>query len=283
MIPGSSFEYSNTNYLLLGQVIEAIEQKPFNQVLSDRLFTPFQLNNSYLDQYDPYTQTKVGAWFTQGGYDGTDYVSFMSSAWAAGGVVATPNDLAMWAYRLYRGDVLSAGSLDKMRTGTPLQGGATYGLGVIESTIDGKTYLGHGGTTLQNSEMQYSLSSDFSVVVMNMDYGFYSQTTTLEEELIKLVDALMVQVSTEEINTKQLEVKLYPNPSSSQMTLDVGFESAGKPVSIEVLDLTGRLVYQQQSVSGTAILDKENIGSGIFVANVLSDNVLIGSKKIVFH
>lgn len=280
---GSSFSYSNTNYMLLGKVIETIEQKPLNQVMKDRLFSPYQLNHSYLDQYDTFTEIKTGVWQPSGNYYGTDFVALMSSAWAAGAVVSTPEDLALWAHTLYRGDILSSNSMDKMRTGTSLQGGLIYGLGLFERTLNGKTYLGHGGNTLQNSAMDYSLASDFSVVVMNIDQGFYSETDALQDKLIKLVEALEIQVSIPEAAKNSYSVEAYPNPSNSQMVLNVASDVSNHTVHVEIRDVTGRLVKQELTSNGSIVLQKYEIGSGVFVANIFSDQQLIASKKVIFQ
>ena len=160
--PGTKYRYSNTNYILLGLVIEAIENKPLYKVMRERIFDANNLSNTYLDAYENYTLPKPGVWFSPTQYDSTNYVSFMSSAWAAGGVVATPEDFAQWGHQFYRGDMLSNASMQKMTNGeSTLSDGTHYGLGVMKHTINGYEYLFHGGTTLQNSEIHYSVSSDF--------------------------------------------------------------------------------------------------------------------------
>lgn len=286
---GSSWEYSNTNYILLGKVIEAVEQKPLNEAFKARLFEPFGLQNTYLDQYDSYTQTKTGSWISANNYYGDNFISFMSSAWAAGGVVATPEDFAHWAHKLGRGDILSDSSMVKMRTGTALSGGATYGLGMFERQINGKTFLGHGGTTLQNSEMEYSLEDDFSVVVMNIDDGFYAEARRMQLKLIALAEFIEenhvedTATSISETVTQKIEVSTFPNPSNAQMTIQLEASASLGALRLEIRDITGRIVHQQAMISETMTLYKSDIGGGVYFASLYSNKGLVDSKRIIFH
>lgn len=285
---GDGFYYSNTNYFLLGQVIEAIEQKPLKDVLYDRIFAPQGLENSFLDQYDNYSQTKTGSWMTDGEYKDNDFASLMSAAWAAGGVVSTPEDLAMYAHTLYRGDLLSETAFDKMKTGITLNSGRYFGLGFIKTKYNDRTYYGHGGNTLQNCEMEYSVESDFSLVVMNIDFMAYDETEVLKETMIDLLEYIEdtyvpVVASTGEVSSESIQVNAYPNPSNGQMVLNMEAKDNATPTHVEVRDLSGRIVHQQHVANGTAQLQKFDFGAGLYFANIYNGQTLIGSKKIVFN
>lgn len=279
---GTQFEYSNTNYLLLGKVIESIENQPLHTILSDRLFTPYQLDHMYMDQYDSYSLIKTGAWFGTSNYDDFNFISFMSSAWAAGGVVSTPDDFASYCYQLCRGDILSSISMDKMTTGTNTNIGE-YGLGLIKDTYHGKPYLKHGGTTLQNSEMHYSIDTDFSVVTMNIDYGFYSETADLQETLIDLLEDLIPEfLTTDEINYPT-SVAVYPNPSNDQIHISCSTIDSNQKTWIEVYNTKGQPVLKQQITSNTITLNKNEIGTGVYYAKVFTSHSIISQQKIVFY
>lgn len=287
--PGASWKYSNTGYILLGKVIEAIENKPFNEVLRDRIFNPMNLNDIYLDQYDDYTKTKTGSWLDANYYYKDDFVSYMSSAWAAGAVVATPEDFAMYAYSLYGGDFLSESSMQKLRTGTQLPNGSIYGLGVFERTYKGKKYLGHGGTTLQNSHMEYSLESNFSLVLMNIDDGFNAQTTRAKYKMLDLLEYIEenhvenTPTFISETANHKVEVNAFPNPSNTQMTLNVTTDGSMEMLHVALRDVNGRLVHREQAINGTVELQKSQFGAGIFIASTYNGQTLIDSKRIVFN
>lgn len=284
--PGAGFNYSNTGYLLLGKVIESIDNKPLNQILKDRIFSPIGLDSTFLDQYDSYTMTKTGAWLSASNYFADDFVSFMSSAWAAGGVVSTPKDFAKYAHQLFSGQLFSAASLQKMQLGTSLNGGVTYGLGIMKWNYKGKTYLGHGGTTLQNSEMEYSVSSDFSLVVMNIDYGFYDETARTKLKFIDLLEYIEQQqasVGLEDLKTADLKLSLYPNPSKDIVNLEVESTNLTTGLSIEIYDLRGRKVLKKELMNGALVLRKEELGSGVFLVNVFENQQWRSQQKLVFN
>lgn len=280
---GSSFEYSNTNYLLLGKVIEVVENKSYNEVLEDRIFTPYQLDNIYLDQYDDYSPlAKIGTWFGTSNYDNTDYVGFMSAAWAAGGVVSKPDDFAFYCYQLCRGDMLSTASMDKIVSGTST-GLGEYGLGLIKSSYNGRTYYSHGGTTLQNSEMHYSTETDFSVVVMNADYGFGGETYDLQMELIDILESLIPEYLSLDEEFVSNSLSTFPNPTIDQMNIQFSDQTENTEKSIEVYNVLGKLIYSQQTGENYITLEKDQFGSGVFWLKASDSNGPIGTEKIIFN
>lgn len=285
--PGTSWEYSNTGYILLGKVIEGIESKPFNQVLNDRIFTPLGLDSIYLDQYDSYTLTKTGTWFSQTSYDTTNFISFMSAAWAAGGVVSTPKDFAKYTHNLFGGQLFSAASLQKMQTGSSINGGRTYGLGAIKWNYKGRTYLGHGGTTLQNSEMEYSVASDFSLVIMNIDYNFFNETTRTKLKFLDLLeyieDVHANSVGLDDNSIAGVKVSAFPNPSTDYITLEVELDNLHSNITVELRDVSGKKVFEQEFEQNEIVLHKNILGSGVYFARVFSGHQLVQTKKLVFN
>lgn len=283
--PGNRYKYSNTGYLLLGQVIEGIESKSLHQVLRDRIFTPNNMDSTFLDQYDTFGLQKAGTWFGSNTYDTTNYVSFMSAAWAAGGVVSTPKEFAQYAHKLFSGQLFSAASMQKMQTGSQIGGASTYGLGAIKWSYKGKTYLGHGGTTLQNSEMEYSIESDFSLVIMNIDYDFYDETATTKRRFLDLLEYLEethASIGIEE-NELVLSLNVYPNPSSDYINLELSEAPVNQDLKIEVHDLMGRKVFEQEMHDSTAVLHKGDVGTGMFILRLVSNKGVVLTKQVSFN
>jgi D-alanyl-D-alanine carboxypeptidase len=280
---GSSWSYSNTNYFLLGKVIEMVDSKPLHAVLKDRLFMPNHMNNTYLDQYDVYTKTKLGAWFGSSTYYDTDFVAFMSCAWAAGAVIATPDDFAFWAHQLFSGQVLNTTSMAKMRVGTQVNKKLTYGLGIFEEDYRGRSYLMHGGTTLQNSEMHYSLDTKFTVALMNIDANFTNETANLQHDLIDLLEALIPSYVGIEESRGQFSIEAYPNPSNTFITLNIPPERRTTYTSVNVYDSMGQLVFQEDLKSEQLTLKKSNFGEGMFFVRIFNGSLLMSSKKILFN
>lgn len=284
--PGTSFEYSNSNYLLLGKLIETIDNKAFNVVLRDRIFNPIGIDSIYLDQYDSYSLVKTGAWFSSSNYFDLDFISFMSSAWAAGGVVSTPKDFAKYTKQLFSGQLFSLASLQKMQVGTSIGGGATYGLGAIKWNYKGKSYLGHGGTTLQNSEMEYSVSSDFSLVIMNIDYGFFNETARTKLkflDLLEYIEDIQASIGLEENFENMSAIKAFPNPSTDHINIEIEKASPNNHYSLEIRDLRGRLIIKKDLEQESLVLTKSDFGSGVFIISLYKDEKWKENKRVIFN
>jgi CubicO group peptidase (beta-lactamase class C family) len=280
---GEGWTYCNTNFILLGKVIEEIEGLPLNEVLYNRLFSVFDLENMYLDAYDTYELDITGAYLTSGSYWDNNFLSLKSTAWAAGAVVATPDDLASWCYQLFSGNILSESSMTKLKEGTNFGGGNIYGKGVERIVYNGRPYMMHGGTTLQNSEMHYSIESDFSVVTMDLDQGAYEGTLNVQEALIDVLEfAVADAVASVQEDIPSFSMMAYPNPSNNQINVRISTVSDDASIWAQVFDASGKLIEEKQFENNQLILDKREYGTGLFVLKILSENTYLGSEKVVF-
>jgi CubicO group peptidase (beta-lactamase class C family) len=139
--PGSKAVYSNSNYLLLGHVIEQVSGKPYDAYLQANLFGPLGLKHTgYEKEGDGVANRAQG--YVKGplGLEEAAPVH-MSVPFAAGGLYSTPEDLKRWNQLLHGGKVLSPQSLRAMTTAH--QDGFGYGL-VIDRHEDRKR-IHHGG------------------------------------------------------------------------------------------------------------------------------------------
>ena len=134
-------KYSNTNYILLGMIIEAITGNSLAHELQSRITGPLQLDSTYLPKQD----FNPERWA-----DSTNlFSSIYSSVWAAGAIASTPREIAKWSQTLYSGNFLQSASLDSMLITEPRRIGRSVipmGLGVLKLKVEGETTWGHGGT-----------------------------------------------------------------------------------------------------------------------------------------
>lgn len=260
--PGQTFAYCNTGFLLLGKIIEKVEGKPYHTVLHEKILSKHNLNHTYLEAYDTYTDTKAETWLTNGVYFDTLFTSFLSSAWSAGGIVATSEDLALWAHKLYNGQVLSPASMDKMITKLKI-GNTVYpmGLSVFFNTFLGKLFWGHGGTTLQNSEMEFSVSSKYSVVVVCNQQNTYTEALTIKRAIEQVLENTLPPLSVQE-NTTTTPINIYPNPAHGTINISFGQEL---PHTVNIYNTAGQLVQQYRSTANSLQLQTQEIGTGIFI------------------
>ncbi|MDX2376448.1 beta-lactamase family protein [Microbacterium sp. LRZ72] len=167
--PGEGYHYSNTNTVLLGLIAEQIEGAPLEQILAERLFEPFGLDQTLLPARDVNTLPEP---FSRG-YMYTDNVMTMSVAalpadlqaaaqegsllpndqtlvnpswgWAAGAGISTAEDLADWAEVLGTGAALDAEThqarLDSLEPTSDAADAPRYGYALAQLG----PFLGHTG------------------------------------------------------------------------------------------------------------------------------------------
>jgi D-alanyl-D-alanine carboxypeptidase len=137
--PGAQWRYSNTNYTLLGMVIEAAAEMPLADAYDTHIYEPLGMTSTFLDCYeDPLIDVVHG--YSGVGDDMSDVTELHESVgWSAGGLVSTASDLITFARGVFGGALFDdPASLVAMTTAAP---GSSYGLGI---TLQGE-YMGHAG------------------------------------------------------------------------------------------------------------------------------------------
>jgi D-alanyl-D-alanine carboxypeptidase len=162
--PGTSWHYSNTNYLILGLLAQAVGGASVAEQLHTRFLDPLGLDHTYYQSVEaPLGPVTHGYRFTGASLklpaidlsDGTLVVPFTSvvtAAGAAGSIATTSGDLARWARELYQGDALDLASriemlADALQTAR-YKPSVAYGLGVQVVRIGGHLTFGHSGRFL---------------------------------------------------------------------------------------------------------------------------------------
>jgi CubicO group peptidase (beta-lactamase class C family) len=143
--PGERWAYSNSNYYLLGLVIEKVTKQSYADAIRERVLRPAGMTASgYCDDHM--------ANRAEGYKAPTDHPVLadpldMAHPYAAGALCSTVGDLIAWQRALEAGKLVSAATLAKMRTNSKLAAGTPtgYGYGVFLGELDGHARVGHGG------------------------------------------------------------------------------------------------------------------------------------------
>jgi CubicO group peptidase (beta-lactamase class C family) len=123
--PGEGFAYSNSNYYLLGQIIENVSGKPYADFIRERLFAPLGMLNSGYDDNSTVVKRRAAGYIRRGETLVNARYMDMSKAYAAGGLYSTAEDLLLWDTALYTERLVSKKSLAAMFT--PGKGDVGYG------------------------------------------------------------------------------------------------------------------------------------------------------------
>jgi D-alanyl-D-alanine carboxypeptidase len=209
--PGTRFEYSNSNYVLLGRIITLVTGRTVAQEIRTRFLDPLGLDDTWYQgaEHGPRRVAmgylrRGGTWVPQGNGTGlrptTSIATFFG---ASGAMVSTPTDLARWARALYGGHVLDPGSLQLM-TAFNSHG---YGLGTRRVDMGGRPAWGHGGS-LDGFEtsMWYLPSIDSSVVVIWNRRGDDTDPTA-RKLARRLADALDPDVTPPTIGVPRVSIR----------------------------------------------------------------------------
>jgi CubicO group peptidase (beta-lactamase class C family) len=166
--PGESWQYSNTNYILAGMVIEAATGNNIAAEMRSQIFAPLQLENTFFAEEEEIPGGYVKGYldFDFDGILNDVSIANPSWTWSSGAIVSNTQDLTKFARSLYAGELLSEESLAQMFTLVDTGRGFSYGLGMMSfETPDLGTVVGHRGGTLGfNANMWYSSEDDFTYV-----------------------------------------------------------------------------------------------------------------------
>jgi D-alanyl-D-alanine carboxypeptidase len=179
--PGQGWAYSNTNYILLGLIIQKTTQQPLVDVFQQGIFAPLKMANTFLAGEETSTENLVPGYSVHP-EDSAQLIDMsnvmhVSAAWAAGGVVSTTGDLLIFSQALFGKQLLKPVSLRQMKDFIaaadpvyPMVNG--YGLGLVSMEISGKLCWGHVGNIPGYSSLLAYLPQDevYLVVLMNQNY-----------------------------------------------------------------------------------------------------------------
>lgn len=193
--PGDIYHYSDSGYVLLGLLIEKIENKTFDQVLKDRIFIPLMMEDSYMALRSKpinLNETPIAdIWFK-----GVEVSKFNSLTvdWTGGGIISTPEDLLKFQTALQAGKLINPDTLKTLFTmRNKFQSGIYYGLGTMEIKFEEffpllrgmPRVVGHIGVL--STHMFYDRETGTQVI---MNFGSDTKMVDSFKALIEVINTL---------------------------------------------------------------------------------------------
>jgi D-alanyl-D-alanine carboxypeptidase len=212
--PGTDCIYTNTNYILVGLIIEEVTGQPAHEALRTRLLEPLGLVATYLDVVDePKEDLSHGyldlaivgfffglgaeavallptSWFMEDYLVDATYLFPPMFAWTDGGLVTTPVDAMEFMHALLTGEIVSEASLAEMQKTAvcPILGAPVdYGLGLSTSTGPFGTRWGHGGLNF-GYEANTIFFPERDVTLSHMHNFLPEQSYRLEDQILAILD-----------------------------------------------------------------------------------------------
>ncbi len=190
--PGTRWQYSNTNYVIAGLVVEKAAGRPLLRFLHERIFDPLRMttvsdsDQAPLGPGDParYMRYALGP-VRPAPKEGKGWL------FAAGELAMTAEDLARWDVSMIDQTVLKAASYRQMETEVLLANGAgtRYGLGVGVALTDGRRMISHGGEVSGFTATNQVFPDDRAAVVVLTNIDAASASEQIASAVARLLFA----------------------------------------------------------------------------------------------
>ncbi len=201
--PGTVWAYSNTNYLLLGEIVRKVTGHPLATEIRERLLDPLGLSNTWYQVAErPRAPLTTGYRVVIGGKgnvrdvavsapgDVMPFRSVITAAGGAGSIASTALDTARWMQAFAGGHVLSPtmqrAMLADVANTRALQARIPYGLGIQEVTIAGHRALGHSGRYLGFRNVVRYLPTEGVTIAVLTNQGAYDPAR-IAQALLRIV------------------------------------------------------------------------------------------------
>jgi D-alanyl-D-alanine carboxypeptidase len=173
-VMGETCIYSNTNYVLLGMIVEQVTGAELAEAMEEYVFEPLGLGDTVFP-HGPEIEGEHSHSYIVAGEDGElyDMTSGIdpSITWAAGAIVSTLEDLDVWAEALATGELLEEATHEEQLQWVEMSGtegagvGYEYGLGILKLG----DFIGHNGEFSGFQASMFYLPSQQAVVVVMLN------------------------------------------------------------------------------------------------------------------
>lgn len=293
--PGASWSYCNTNYFLLGMIIQEATGNPFYTELRNRFYDPLGLSTFFIPAFETVTAPIAHAWLDITG-DGIlddahnfymSYLSLNSTAGAAGGYFSTPTDCTKWMRKYMRGDLLSPSVMSEAKTTITVGGNIQqYGLGLMHKTSGflGYEAYGHGGDLVYHASSWYFPELDQSITVFTNDNTKNSWTLlpVVRELLRTYVNNQTASLEENKISN----ISVGPIPFTDQITISWD-NTDSDAVTLELEDSFGRKIApavipeQNESHFQVQVKDLERLPAGVYFVKITGENGRKNTLKVL--
>lgn len=173
--PGERWAYSNSAYVLLGAVIEKASGQTYREFIEKNIFAPLGMTHSFYDDTARVIPRRVTGYSKSGDvHINAAYLS-MTQPHAAGALISSVDDLAVWDAALYTNKLVKQETLKRAWTPVKLSDGkpTRYGYGWATSSYEGHRIIEHGGgiNGFATDALRLPDERIFVAVLTNRDYG----------------------------------------------------------------------------------------------------------------
>lgn len=256
--PGSMYSYSNSNYILLGIIIEQISGSAYAKHIKTAILKPAGLSQTGMN----YAKAKFlsqGLVKSNTGWAKADEID-ASIPFSAGALYSTTSDLFTFSKAFFRGEFFDNKSTYTLMTNFDE---GFYGMGVYVEEIDKQVYIGHNGA-IDGYSASWSYFTELGLHVIIL-------ANSMESNNDEVLDAILHAVLGKEISIP--EPKQVVELSQTKLEKFVGTYQIQQGFDLNIFILEGQLIGQATG-QGALELFAEN-DSAFFAA--------VGGIEILFH
>jgi len=179
--PGTTWAYSNFNYVLLGILIEEMDDanRSYGTYIEEEIFAAAGMENSHYDHQSAVIPGRARGYDNAGQGPINTMTAETSLAYAAGALMSSANDMARFTQALVDGTLLSDEMRDAAWTDTALADGSLtgYGLGFNVDTFMGEDIFWHSGS-INGFQATWIFVPELDRSVTVLSNGYYQANTT---------------------------------------------------------------------------------------------------------
>ena len=145
-IPGDEFEYCNSGFILLAEIVKRVSGKSFAEFTKERIFEPLKMKNSqFIDDPEIIVKNRADSYYKP---DTIYYKSILNHSFVGStGLNTTAEDLSLWAVNFEKKTIGNGAIFNKMKEKSRLNNGEfiPYALGQENKIYKGLNVIFHGG------------------------------------------------------------------------------------------------------------------------------------------
>lgn len=237
--PGTNWSYSNTGYLVLGQIVEKVSGKTLEIYLQENIFDPIGMNDTGIAYR---LEEKI---VEANGYtghmeviqDSADRV-LLNMAYGAGYLCSTAQNLYKWNVALQSGKVISKESLDRMFGKSPdMKLLVPYAYGWFINKGEYGEEISHGGNTIGFTSENAIFTEKNAQIIILTNKG-YAHIASIKKDIVKILKGEVVNPIGE---------SAYIVVSEEQMAKYVGKYEIKDLLKMDIFTKDGKLMFQAEN------------------------------------
>lgn len=162
--PNEKFQYSNSNYMLLAEIVEKVSGEPYEDFITNKIFKPLKMDSAgFMDTYENYYSIGAEANKTE---PGMEYLNYSGVSFGAGDIVASAKDIELWLGEFKNKKILSEESVAFMTANySENSDKMQYGYGFM---LDNDENIYHTGyITSYSSMFLFSPDNKYNFIIMS--------------------------------------------------------------------------------------------------------------------